>query len=913
MPVGEKIGKYEIRERRAMGGQAIVYKCYDSLLDRFVAIKQISTHLAEDPKFLSRFRREAQIIAKLGSEQPAIVSIHELIEDRKGLFIVMEFVEGRSLETIMQEANGPVEPSAALRILWRLAAGLHAVHSAGIVHRDIKPGNIIIADGLRARITDFGVAATVTGQTSMLMGTTKYMAPELFEGEVVDGRADMYSLGFIAYEMLVGRAKFNEIFADIVRDKHAEALRWMKWHGNSRVKAPPLHEVNPAVPKALSDIVAKMMEKSPDDRFENVEMLGRAVKANFSSRARSVQRGRRESVSTGHLRSEGFSDTFADDEVLDGAGRSDRVDFSRELPATAPLPKERLSLRTKVILASIIAVFIIAMGVVAGYWINRVDSRRRDRARTDYDQGRVQYDAAMVGYEIQQFEAARNTFQRVRREHKGTGYSVQASVLAALCEAEIAALGRNWDKAQNSGSEANQLLDLARKTHGVGEGWVGKTETEIRQFERYRRNAWMFWTEIEVAEEKLRSKKFSEVRRILDERLAGVELKDPKLRQRLQDFRHRFRVGQFEADFAEHLTDANFQLDQEDFVEAKREVALSEAMLDSPEAGELSKDELARLEQILNNKKTELVLRENYHRAMKQVHVAVESGDENVELSGLVEALKSREGLEKLLDPEEIASLERDKELKSVKELKERVATLRAESAMADAHKYLEAEQYEQAALAFQESLKHKRTPEALAGLRLAQSAKQFKAFLAEAKKLQDEGKLSDALGKYRKAEELRPDDQSLKTQIRDLRCEIELAKGDRLRDQRQWDKAAQAYESARRIKPESAPNVDARYAALERHRQYCGHLDKGNAELGKGRWSVARKHFKKAQETRDTEEVRSQIKWTYYNQNLDLGKRAMAQENYDSALAYFQLAKDQVDTPQINELIEKAKQAQGR
>ena len=302
LPIGSKIGKYEVRQKLGAGGQAIVYKCYDELLDRYVAVKQISTKLAEDPKFVERFRKEAQTLARLGAEQPAIIAIYELVADQAGLFIVMELAEGHSLDTILNRANGPIDAQAGLQILWRLAAGLNAVHNAGIIHRDLKPANIIVTEGLKVKITDFGVAATTSGQTSLLMGTTKYMAPEVFEGQHIDARADIYSLGFIVYEMLAGRGKFNDIFADVVRDKHSEALRWMKWHGDSAVTAPPLSQINPDVPPALGDIVAKMLAKDPNDRFASMEHLGRTIKANFSLRERAAgpgQAGRAGIVSAG--------------------------------------------------------------------------------------------------------------------------------------------------------------------------------------------------------------------------------------------------------------------------------------------------------------------------------------------------------------------------------------------------------------------------------------------------------------------------------------------------------------------------------------------------------------------------------------------------------------------------------------
>ena len=145
LPEGSKIGKYEVVERHGIGGQAIVYKCYDRTLDRFVAAKQISPHLAEDPKFVERFRREAQILAKLGAEGNSIVAIHDLLEEPQGLFIVMEFVQGNTLETILRDTNGPTEAKAALQILWRLAATPKSV----ILGR--RPSVMMMLPGLRSR------------------------------------------------------------------------------------------------------------------------------------------------------------------------------------------------------------------------------------------------------------------------------------------------------------------------------------------------------------------------------------------------------------------------------------------------------------------------------------------------------------------------------------------------------------------------------------------------------------------------------------------------------------------------------------------------------------------------------------------------------------------------------------------
>ncbi|MHC4718318.1 MAG: serine/threonine-protein kinase, partial [Planctomycetota bacterium] len=294
LPIGSKLGKYELLERLGAGGESIVYRAHDPFLDRHVAIKQIAPHLAGDQTYSERFREIARRLARLRCEE--VIVIHELIEDERGVFVVMEFVRGHTIASTLANQDEPVEPRAVLQILWRVAAGLAEVHKAGIVHRDIKPGNIIIGEGLRVKITDFGVAAPAGVPASVRWGTARYMAPDLMSGVQVDARADIYSLGMVVYEMLAGRKRFNETFADIVRDTspQVERDRWMKWHLDAGKAAPPLHEINPAVPEALSRIVAKMLAKDPEDRFRNVEELGREIRANFSPRAhRPAPRGER--------------------------------------------------------------------------------------------------------------------------------------------------------------------------------------------------------------------------------------------------------------------------------------------------------------------------------------------------------------------------------------------------------------------------------------------------------------------------------------------------------------------------------------------------------------------------------------------------------------------------------------------
>jgi tRNA A-37 threonylcarbamoyl transferase component Bud32 len=507
---GELIGRYEVITRIAIGGQSIIYKCHDPALDRLVAIKQISTHLAEDKMFLDRFRTEAQILARLGAEQPEVVTIHDLLDNKQGLFIVMEFVEGISIERTLASNPGPVELKATLQILWRLCSALHTVHAAGVIHRDIKPSNIIIADGLRPMITDFGVAATSAGEASMVMGTTKYMAPELFSGDYVDGRADMYSLGFVAYEMLVGREKFNEIFSDIVRDRTTEKVRWMKWHSNPKVSAPPLHTVNPDVPIALSNIVVRMTAKDSEQRFAGMEDLGRAIKQTFRPGAK---------ASGGSVP---VAQPIGGGAMSDDQG-SERTPFETEDAVTAPIPKRALSLRAKISMALAASVLIfggvIAVAILSG------------RGGVDIDAAKRAYDSAREAYKSDRdYAKAEEHFLAIRKDFGETRYSDPSQVYIHMCRTQLAITARDWARAQKEQDAAADLRLKIQKRSGSNKKlykWTVEVKGSIRALESLRIDRKAFCEEMANARRLFDNGKY-------DEAVAGLDDKYDEP-ERLQD------------------------------------------------------------------------------------------------------------------------------------------------------------------------------------------------------------------------------------------------------------------------------------------------------------------------------------------------------------------------------------------
>jgi eukaryotic-like serine/threonine-protein kinase len=253
--------RYELTHLIARGGMAEVYRARDRLLDRPVALKVLFPELSVDRAFVERFRREAQAAAKLS--HPNIVPVFDWGEDAGSYFIVMEFVDGRPLSAVLRE-TGPLEPARAAGITTQVAAALASAHRHGVVHRDIKPGNVLITNDGQVKVTDFGIARAVNTeesltQTGAVMGTATYFSPEQAEGIGVDARSDIYSLGVVLFEMLTGRPPFLGDTPVSVASKHVRDV-------------PPMpRELLETVPVELEAVVMKAMAKQPEQRYQSAE------------------------------------------------------------------------------------------------------------------------------------------------------------------------------------------------------------------------------------------------------------------------------------------------------------------------------------------------------------------------------------------------------------------------------------------------------------------------------------------------------------------------------------------------------------------------------------------------------------------------------------------------------------------
>ncbi|TYO97381.1 Stk1 family PASTA domain-containing Ser/Thr kinase [Desulfallas thermosapovorans] len=263
--IGKMLGnRYEILEKLGGGGMAIVYKSRDTFLNRFVTIKVLRPEFTSDEDFIRRFRREAQAVASLS--HPNIVNIHDVGQEDGIHYLVMEYIQGDNLKAIIRK-NGQLRPEHAVRIAIQVCEALEHAHENHIVHRDVKPHNILITDDGRAKLTDFGIAmeatsATIT-RTDTIMGSVHYLSPEQARGETATTKSDIYAVGILLYEMLTGKQPYSGDSPIAVAIKHIQET------------PQPVDEVNPGVPAELAEVVMRAMEKQPEDRYKSAAELAR--------------------------------------------------------------------------------------------------------------------------------------------------------------------------------------------------------------------------------------------------------------------------------------------------------------------------------------------------------------------------------------------------------------------------------------------------------------------------------------------------------------------------------------------------------------------------------------------------------------------------------------------------------------
>ncbi len=409
-------GRYEIIQVVGKGGMATVYKARDNLLNRYVAVKVLKDEYSKDEVFVKRFRTEAQSAASL--IHPNIVSVFDVGEDKGISYIVMELLESKTLKDYIEE-KGPLSSELTLKIAAQIASALEAAHKAHIVHRDIKPQNIILNQNLVAKVTDFGIAkvtnttsATITsfGKT---MGSVHYFSPEHAKGGYTDAKSDLYSLGVVMYEMATGKIPFDAESPVSVALKHIQ-----------EDPIPPI-EVNPMVSRGLNDIILKAMEKSTATRYQTASEMLTDISIALSKPKDGIAQRVSSSVQAGETQ---VIPTLTDEDIQNSVPNiRTRQSTGTRSAYVPPKPikeeasdvedldkkdKNKDKKKTVIIACSIVAILIV--GLVFGYFIRKIiKSTKEDEIEIpaivgmSIDEVRQKYEP--LGYTINQTSSEYNS------------------------------------------------------------------------------------------------------------------------------------------------------------------------------------------------------------------------------------------------------------------------------------------------------------------------------------------------------------------------------------------------------------------------------------------------------------------------------------------------------------------------
>lgn len=877
---GTRLGKYEIRGRQGIGGQAIVYRAHDTVLDRDVAIKQISAHLAEDPRFLDRFRKEAQILARFGGGHPNIVGVYDLLQEEKGLFIVMEHVDGHTLSAVLDHQRYAVPVQSALEILWHIAQGLRAAHAHGIVHRDVKPANIIVTRRYHAKIMDFGVAAQAGGEESMALGTTKYMAPELFESARVDVRADIYSLGMIAYEMLTGREYFNNLFHDIVRDPHSENLRWMKWHANPEATVPPLAQISPAVPQVLSDIVARMMAKDPQQRYASIDRVLEDLRDAFG-RGRGRRRHAAAGAGTAGAAPGGQAPAEMAMQVQEGPltlPSEGAVDVDEQ--PTAEIPKLPMTRRRKLTLALAVGVpLLLLLGVGLGLLIHKASGRSAQVDRL--------MRSARDAYQEHRFADAAADYQRVLTEFGGEDRAAQiARMQLPMARAHLALDREEWRQAGQLAQEAQQA--------GLGADQVRAFQQQVTA--RQQATAYLAQAEQALAQRQVQAAEDS-----LKAIAPSLEYLPPAMRDRKAELDRQLEIVRQDVQYERLLDEARAAFGRRDYAVMAQKAQEAVALLpERPEA----KEELQRAQNYAVRDRHLL----DATAAEQAAQVAGTPAERSRSLSDAIDAYtQAHQAVPQDVVAEKIRSLEGQR------------AVLLGDEALAAGDPPAARQRFEEA--------RQFGNPQAEDRLAQLDAEQQRTDLVARADALAAEGRYAEAVPLYEQASALRGG-ADVTVRLAEAELGRHLAAGDAARAEQRWDDALAAYEQARHAigdDPEAARRIDGRLDLMTLERDYYDSLAKAESELQAGRYDAAVEQLAKAATLAETlsvppgtvpaGEAEQRLRQVRYERELSKARQAMGLRQWQLARGYLIIAQRLIDTEEVRQLIAECEQqmAQGQ
>lgn len=482
-------GRYEIIEKIGEGGMAYVFKARDGLLNRYVAVKVLKEEYSKDEVFVTRFRTEAQSAASL--IHPNIVSVFDVGEDKGVSFIVMELLESKTLKDYIQ-IKGALPSDITLKIAAQIASALEAAHKAHIVHRDIKPQNIILNQNLVAKVTDFGIAKVSNATTATItsfgktMGSVHYFSPEHAKGGYTDAKSDLYSLGVVMYEMATGKLPFDAESAVSVALKH--------------IQEEPIEpiELNPNVGTALNQIILKAMEKSTANRYQSATELLTDISIALSKPGTGLVARPQSSIEAGDTQVIPLLTDIEEENLIpnirtrQSGARSAYIPTAREARV---IDEERRPNNTQksealkkakkkkvMIITAIFAVLIIVVGCFSGYFISKIINNGKEEE-----------------FEIPNLLG--KNFEEIRTEYEAKGITVHQTSAEYNAEYEEGQIMNQRPDAGTKTTDKNIYVEVSKGTKLVKVTNIEGKDIKVAKYELENTLGFIVEQEEEVSED----------------------------------------------------------------------------------------------------------------------------------------------------------------------------------------------------------------------------------------------------------------------------------------------------------------------------------------------------------------------------------------------------------------------------
>ncbi|MAX26983.1 MAG: hypothetical protein CMJ19_21015 [Phycisphaeraceae bacterium] len=842
---GDQVGKYRIELQIGSGGGAIVWRGIDPLLNKIVAIKQLAPSTLDMETHVARqhFANEAKLGRELSEKDPRhLVHVLEYISEERGLFIVMEYVDGSSLETILRKLASPMPPKQALGIMAATAMGLQHLHDNGVIHRDLKPANILMPNSGGLKICDFGLASLIGDMDTMAAGSVRYMAPELTSGENVDGRADLYSLGMIAYEMLAGRNNFEQAFRFVLKDQRNQALRWMKWHANQRAKATPLKELVPGIEPTLSDLVDRLMAKDPTQRIASGNELVEAIKVHFANGSEKADASQIPQGSQGHAH---HQQQVSGAMAMSGGGATATA-VAPDQP-TAMLPKKS---KLPYYLGAVIVVLCGVLVVLMMQQNNEAELQEKQRVADAY----ATYEAALKRYKEKEYEQASNLFSELIQEWPATSKLGQKSKgYQLLSEAWIYENNKAYDAAVKA------LID-ADESGAFDEKQREQLKVQIRETQRKA----AFANQVSKIEQLLANGQYDLARQQLIEQNSYSPTEDEK--KVLEEIGTRLSAMQDQSVITGILDEAKQLVDT-----GRRDEAISM----------LEERQLRLSNHLINQRINELKRERDYDQALLDARTA----QRNNQLSQAIDLYN------------------RAQQIRQDPAIDLQINQLRAQIAYQAGQERERAGDLRGATAQYTEALRHADMPQARRAISRINNANERSTLIAAGDDAMAARNYTTAMEHYQNAMKMGRD-AALRQKLTNAELEQHFLAGRRALDQANLNVARTELTAASRMAP-SDNRITQALQELDTLAAYTAERDAGDKAREQGDYGAAKMAYYRARKIIDNEEIRKRFDDTEYEHLVARAKHQISIRQFEQArLNLLQAAKVQ-DTPEVRKLLE--------